>query len=314
MNRVWSLRSAVGLVLVCCVIVNAETQQGNSRTGKSAGSDTFGRAQPLSLAAAQQQETQQTQAETIVAKQTETAIEGMGDIWEPVKLRSADPEKTGELEIKNIYHHGTTSGERDANTYELELEYGIAPNHEIILAVPDVSLNALKTEDNGNLELGWHWRLWKEAEVLPAFALRNILIIPSGYDSSGVEWTFRGLFTKTIIPCKWRVHLNPYFTLDNGNEEDLRHFQWGFFAGTDYQLTDKLHLVFDYIHRSSESTGERNQHELEAALGWKINEHNEIAFATNCTLDGDSVGENWGFTVSYVITLDNLPAICKTGN
>ncbi|MBI4581713.1 MAG: hypothetical protein HY718_18600, partial [Planctomycetes bacterium] len=53
-----------------------------------------------------------------------------------------------------------------------------------------------------------------------------------------------------------------------------------------------------------------NQHSMEAGLDWHIDEHNGLGLATNWTLDGDDVDENWGFSVSYVYSFD-APAIGK---
>jgi hypothetical protein len=309
MARIWIMSVIVGLMF--------------AGTGLAAArADDFGQVQDLSLAAAQAKETRTettakengtTTKETTTVRETRTVEEGW-DIWGPVTLRSADPEELGEVEIKNIYHYGTSSdGSHDANDYEFEIEYGIAPNHELIFAVPDVSLNRCEEEGNGNLEAGWHWRLWKEQDWIPAFALRNILLIPSGYHSSGLDWTLRGLLTKSIIENKWRLHLNPFLTVASGSEpEELRHFQWGFIVGTDYRLCENVNLQLDYIHRTSEEEGERNQHSMEAGVEWQVAEHHGIAFATNWTVDGDSVDENWGFTVSYVFSFD-APAFGKNG-
>jgi hypothetical protein len=268
-------------------------------------------------------------AETTEVRSETTEMEKGWDLWGPFELRAADPEPLGELEVKNIVHYGTASnGEDDATEYEFELEYGIAPNHELILATP-LELGDGAAEGNGDLELGWHWRLWEEKDWVPAFALRNILLIPSGYESSGVDWTFKGLFTKSIIPNKWRVHFNPYLKVAGGEngeeapsgeaefpcfwrteEPDRRDFQWGFIVGTDYRLTDNVSLILDYIHESSDVRGWRNQRSMEAGVEWKLTENQGIGLATNWGMDGDHLGENWGFTASYVLSFD-VPAVGK---
>lgn len=248
---------------------------------------------------------------TTTVEKRETRVEEW-DIWGPVRMRSADPEPPGEFEIKNKIGYGTSSdGTDDDVEYELELEWGFAPNHELIFEVP-VEMGDGGVDGNADITLGWHWRLWKEQDWIPAFALRNYLRVPSGYHSSGVDWEMRGLLTKSIIPDKWRLHLNPFFKLANGdNVEDVRHFQWGFIVGTDYRITDNLTFNFDYVHETSEEDGHRNQHSLEFGLDWKIDEHNGIGFVTRNTLDGDGIGENWGFTISYVYSFDNFPAFGK---
>ncbi|MBN1489681.1 MAG: hypothetical protein JXA69_07170 [Phycisphaerae bacterium] len=247
---------------------------------------------------------------------TQTHVERMSssgiddwDIWGPVHMRSADPEPTGELEIKNIFDYGTSSdGTDDDFEYELELEWGFAPNHELIFETPfeigDGAING-----NGDITLGWHWRLWTEQDMLPAFAMRNYIRIPSGYDSSGVDYELRGLITKSIIPNQLRVHLNPFLKSVNGhNEEDHNYFQWGFIVGADYRLAENLVLNADYVHKSGETEGERNQHTMEVGLDWHFAENQGLGLAVRTGLDGDSIGENFGCAISYIYSFDNFPA------
>jgi len=324
-----SLLNAFGSLMIGCSLALAGTAQRAARSESAAG--MFSEVPDIRLAAQADQEpgTAYTAEETRTETSTKSLQESNWDIWGPIELRSADPEALGVREAKNIIHYGTSSvGEDDTVEDEFEFEYGFAPNHELICAVP-LELGDGAAEGNGDLEVGWHWRLWKEKDWLPAFALRNILYIPSGYHSSGLDWMLKGLLTKSIIPDKWRVHLNPFLLvasggatetaptgptepifISGGEEGDLRDFQWGFIVGTDYKIADNLSLILDYIHRASGVRGWRNQHSMEAGLDWEITEHQGLGLATNWTVDGDHLGENWGFSVSYVYNFD-VPAIGK---
>ncbi len=63
--------------------------------------------------------------------------EGDWNISGPVRMRSADPEETGELEIKNIFGYSTSSDGSDDNIgYELEIEWGFMPDHHLIFELP----------------------------------------------------------------------------------------------------------------------------------------------------------------------------------
>jgi hypothetical protein len=220
--------------------------------------------------------------------------------------------------------------------YEGVLEWGFAPNHEIGLSLP-VFMGDGAVEGNADANLIWQWRLWKEDTCgwLPAFAFRNIVRIPNGYGSEGVDWTLQGLMSKWIIQDKLRLHVNPFLQSLNGdNLEDearqgddegrpgafssslvsfqprgaglphQRHFRWGIIAGASYNISECLTLSADYIHESSYFKGARNQHLSEIELDWKLSECQTIAFLTRVGLDGDSVGENWGATVSYIHAFD----------
>lgn len=267
------------------------------------------------------------------AAKTEESAEAADENWDifgPIRLRSADPEELGEIELKFVTEWGTSSGgEHDSVEIEPEIEYGIAPNHELIWAIP-MELGFGGVDGNADQEVGWHWRLWKEDVngLLPAFAIRNILRIPSGYHSSGVDWTVRGLFTKSIIPNKLRVHVNPYFALVNGNnleseeegegwlneylglgkgEEGHRFFRWGIIPGVDYKLTDSLSLLMAYVYENSPMEGQRDQHSVEIGLDWEINAHNEIGIVNRIGLDGDAVGDNYSIGITYAYVFDNVP-------
>ncbi len=227
------------------------------------------------------------------------------DLAGPYFLRSADPEPAGDLDLKFIYGYETSSGESDEHEFEFVLEWGLTEDIEFIFEIPATFGNG-GIEGNGDISfLGFHTRFWKEDGWLPAFAMRNSVRLPTGYHSSGVDYTARGLITKSIIPGKWRLHGNPFLTVASGNNvEDLRHFQWGLVLGMDYRISDDLVLIGDYQLRSSEEEGEPDNHSLELGADWQIAEHRKLAFSTEFGLDGDDSGANWSFHVSYIIAID----------
>lgn len=238
-------------------------------------------------------------------RQDMTVTESGSESWEidgPISLRSADPEPPGAFVIKNIFGWSTSSGEDDDYEYELELEWGVVENHELIFEVP-FELGDGRIDGNGDISLGWHWRLWEEQGALPAFAIRNYIRVPSGVDSSGVDYEFRGLITKTIVADSMRLHLNPFLSSINGNnEEDARHFRWGAVFGTDCKLSDDVLLIADYIYANGELEDTRDTHSAELGVDWKLDEHQKIGFATEIGLDGDSYGPNFGASISYILS------------
>lgn len=285
--------------------------------------------------------------ETVTTETTETTETDVDtddahwDIFGPIRLRSADPEDVGDIELKLGTEWGTASGGRhDRASLTTEIDYGIAPNHEIFWSLPiDFGFGGL--DGNADQTFGWHWRLWKEdlCGLLPTFALRNSLRVPSGYQSSGVDWTFQGLFTKSIIPCKLRFHFNPYFALVNGDNLDSprgtgrlggalsslttgrfvrgfgifddepshRYFRWGMIPGLEYKLCDSVSLLGSYIYENSPYKGQRDQNSLELGVDWKINKCHQIGLVNRMTLDGDAVGENYAIGINYVYVINNAP-------
>ncbi len=263
---------------------------------------------------------------------TETVVCCPDDEWDidaPVRLEAANPTGPCQIQIFNELDYSTASdGTDDDIDHIFRVEWGFAKNHELNLKVP-VRMGDGGYDGNADITVGWQWRLWEEQELLPAFALLNQLRIPNGYQSEGVDWTLTGLMTKSLIPDKLRLHVNPFLKTVNGenlrdqqlkelgsragwytwdwddnDELDPRHFQWGVISGIDYKINECLILVADYIHEASSFYGWRNQHTAELGLEWRLAENQMIGTSTYCTLDGDSLGPNWGMRFNYAYTFD----------
>jgi len=236
-------------------------------------------------------------------KTTVTTVESgkSNDLGGPYFLRSADPEGLGVIALKLKYEYVKEHKDED---HELEgiLEWGMAENWEFILEVP-VELGDGKVEGNGDIaEFGFHTRLWEESEMMPAFAVRNLVRLPTGYHSDGVDYTLIGLFTKTLTSDGLRCHFNPFLKSINGNQEEGdRDFRWGAALGMDYKLSDEVRVIADYIHQNSEEEGNRNQHSVELGLDWEFAPEQTISVATEFELDGDNSGDDFSARVQYMI-------------
>ena len=81
---------------------------------------------------------------------------------------------------------------------------------------------------------------------MPAFAMRNLFRIPTGYHSSGVDYLGIGLFTWTLDPGVARLHFNPFVNFVNGDNGDAyeRPFQWGAAIVVAHQVSHDLKLIF----------------------------------------------------------------------
>jgi len=249
--------------------------------------------------ASQPEPTQQTTTVRVVESDESWEIDG------PVFLRSADPEEPGELVVKNIFgwehHREGADNQRDQYEYELEIEYGLVEDHELIFEVP-FQVGDARVEGNGDLTIGWHWRLFDEVGSHPAVALRNFVRLPTGVDSNGVDYELRGLITKTITPGCTRLHLNPFAKSVNGdNEEEARHFRWGAAVGFDHHLRDDLLLIADYIYSNGEEEHTRDNHEAELGIDWELDERQELGIAATVGLDGDTNEAAFGARISYML-------------
>lgn len=234
---------------------------------------------------------------------------GIGGPW---RLRSADALSPGTMSIRNEFNWSTgyRSGDDEAN-YAISIDYGIAPMHHVTLETTSVDIGDGGTTGNGDVRFGWHWQLLKEDDWKPSFALRNYIRVPTGYESSGVDYELRGLFSKSVAD-HIRIHFAPFLKSVNGdNIEDVRYFQWGAALGSDWKLSDKLDLVVDYVHETSQTEGLRNQHSLDAGFFYEIAKGHKIGVNGRVGLDGDGVNGDWGAGVFYTIGLDGLPSLAK---
>ena len=287
------------------VVTNAQMRTGPTRASEDFSWSPRNRTGPLALAQVEEEDRPSTERyEESTVETTETKPLDLNyDLAGPYNLRSADPEEAGDVEIKNIFGWSTSKdGSDDDTEYEFEVEWGFMENHELIVALP-MELGDGRVDGNADLEIGWHWRLWKEKDWLPAFGMRNFVRLPSGVDSSGVDYEWIGLITKSIIPGKLRFDANPFVKSVNGdNEEDARHFQWGGSFGLDWRLREDLILVGLYRYTNGEIEHTRDNHSLEFGGDWKFAEHQKLGFSTEIGLDGDSYGTSLGAKLSYMLS------------
>lgn len=315
-TRKWS-RVLLGGALVACT-QQALAQDQPSRNGAASAEDSRWdwRLHPDDAAAFRlAASTSPAQMDDDETDRMSAADEGNWDLAGPYELRSADPEETGMVEMKNIFGWSTTRGESDVFEYEFEIEWGVSENHELIFEVPAVVGDG-RVEGNGDAEFGWHWRLWKEQDWLPAFAMRNFVRVPTGVGSEKVDYEWIGLFTKSIIPGALRFDFNPFIKSVNGNnlgperarlpffvedeDDDPRHFLWGASAGLDWRVNEDLVLVALYRYETGQLEGTRDNHTLQVGGEWEFMEDNELGFSVEAGLDGDSNGPAFGAMLSYI--------------
>lgn len=237
---------------------------------------------------------------------TTTTVMGRGNVAGPIAIRSTAPVPVGELEWKNFFGWSTMrkSGEDDDYSYTFVLEYGLVENHELLIEIP-VHLGDGRIEGNGDAELGWHWKLSDADGIVPSLGMRNFVRVPTGDGSEGVDYEWRGLITWELSDSAG-FHLNPFVRSVNGENqgEDARHLRWGVVAGADYDLSDELKLIWDYIYENSVRDGFRDNHTFEMGVDWKLADNQTLSLVGTASLDGDSndnatAGVRVGYTLSF---------------
>lgn len=182
--------------------------------------------------------------------------------------------------------------ERDEVEVYQSLKYGVTDDFHLELEVSEPL--GYGGEGVGELTFTVFNTFWHESDWLPAFGGRAAMRIPSGYESSGVDGTFTGIFTKTLLP-RFRAHFLGYVRTANGapgneEEENRRAFQWGLGPGFDYQITDATVAVLNYLHKVSDEYGEHNNNILELGVVHHFPEngrfHHMLKLAAEVGLDG----------------------------
>jgi len=286
-------------------------------TSAQTSSDEDGR---FALAYANQDKTTQTESTSTTTTTTTTVDSERMNPGGPIDMRSSYAMPAGVFEVKNTFGWGTArNGEDDDYLYELELDYGLVDNHQLILVLP-VELGDGQVEGNADLTLGWHWQFTAEEGSMPGLGMRNFIRVPSGVHSDGMDYRWVGLVTKTLTD-KARLHFNPFFETrcfrDDEDEdeafdgdwgwnddEDVAEegdFVWGGIIGLDYDVCPNVLLVWDYIYRSGDYDGVRDQHSFQVGFDWALAERQTLGFVTNVGLDGDGYGDALGAELSYAI-------------
>ncbi len=233
-------------------------------------------------------------------------------IRSPVFFDDAVPQPTGTMDFHLRWEYETSTDREDETGIGMQWEWGPCENVEVSLDMP-VSLGDGgkvygNLDGNADLTFGMQYRFWKEgqhADWMPAFAFGTKLRMPTGDSSNGVDAEFRTMFTKTL-GGRCRGHVNAFATTVNGdNEPDARNFQWGFVFGVDAPLTagDKLWLLVDYMHRSSERDFSANMNMAEVGIEWKIVDTQSFHFTTQIGLDDNEDTPNWGAEIAYTYEL-----------
>ncbi|MEO0377620.1 MAG: transporter [Cyanobacteria bacterium P01_A01_bin.17] len=169
----------------------------------------------------------------------------------PIEVEDAYPVPYKGLELQGILRY-ERNGSEDRILLEPRLEYGVAPNTQVRLAVPfsfgDGGVNNI--EDVG-VEVFYNFNA--ESLTLPAFAVSVGADFPTGPDSSGVDPTVRLLATKTIGNANMdRLHLNLGYTRNFGAEVDERSNQFSAILGYSRRLNSDTILVSDFVYEQED--------------------------------------------------------------
>ena len=187
----------------------------------------------------------------------------------PTEVEDAYPLPHKGREFQGILRY-ERDGDQDQILLEPRIEYGVAPNTQVRLAVPfsfgDGEVNTI--EDVG-VELFYNFNA--ESLSTPAFAVSIGANLPTGPDSEGVDPNVRFLATKTIGNEKLeRLHLNLGYTRNFGADSDEREHLFTGILGYSRRLNSDTILVSDFIFEL-EDEARREAYILELGIRHQIN-------------------------------------------
>lgn len=204
----------------------------------------------------------------------------------PTEVEDAYPVPYKGLEIQGVLRY-ERDGDEDRILLEPRLEYGVAPNTQVRLAVPfsfgDGGVNSI--EDVG-VEVFYNFNA--ESLTLPAFAVSVGADFPTGPDSSGVDPTVRLLATKTIGNANMdRLHLNLGYTRNFEAEVDERSNQFSAVLGYSRRLNSDTMLVSDFVFEQ-ENEEDTDAYLLELGIRHQIDPLTVFSVGAGAGLTSDS--------------------------
>jgi len=245
---------------------------------------------------------------------TDEGVAGSRDIvWDVddffnVRQANSDVERSEwELELGTRWFTGNTGGDDDF-FFVGELAYGLTEDAFVELRLLPVNIGDGGDLANGDIEIELFNRFVQETDSMPAIALSLEGRFPTGDGSSGVDGEL-GLHVTRTIAAKTRMHLQGTVETANGGrteeeEGEGRHFQWSAGIGFDYEFSDDLLCVVNYVNQASEEFGGRNEQFLELGTNYKIAPGQGIKVAVDAGLTGVGEEPDFGVKIQYEIEFD----------
>lgn len=209
----------------------------------------------------------------------------------------------GEWEFELTFKWETDSGgESDEIEFEQSLKYGFTDRFHIELEIEEPGIGEGGGHGAGDLQFVFFYQFIQETEAMPALGGFAKMRVPSGDGSSGLDGTLSLMATKTFGE-KFRVHFQGFVMSANGSsgaggDDERRAFQWGVGPGFDFQLAEETLIGMNYLFRSSDDDGGRNESTIEfglvQGLGHIGEAKHEVKFAFDVGLNRASGTPNYG--------------------
>jgi hypothetical protein len=270
--------------------------------------------QPLSLAQAEPAPAR-TETRTETTEKTTSSsplLHQYREVSDFFNIREANPQvEKCELEFETTGLWLTKSNHhRDQYGIAESIKYGITDDFFVEIENAQPRFGQGGDQGNGETFFTLFNRFVRETDCMPAIAGQAEMRIPTGDGSKGVDATFSGILTKTIIE-KFRVHLEGYIETANGHwgekgEGQRRSFQWGVGPGFDYLIDERTLVLLNYLNQSSDERGEHNNNILELGFSREICQkgdvHQHLKGGLDIGLDGQAETPHLGAKLLWSIS------------
>jgi hypothetical protein len=165
------------------------------------------------------------------------------DEGRPLRLEDAYPIAEGEWALETGAGLSAQRKSRARGFFPLDVLYGLAPNLQVsvgttLLTDPKQIEGQTKS---GDIQLSGLYNFNQETLSLPALGLRVTLNVPTGIESSGVDFRVKGLVTKSI--GRLSVHCNPAYEVFSGTKPFERDSRYDLALGASYPVGAPKHTL-----------------------------------------------------------------------
>lgn len=190
------------------------------------------------------------------------------------RMEDAYPTKFLNREIQLYSYYRLDSEEKNEILLTPTFEYGIFRNAELELSAPFKMGNADKA-NSGDIRLGLLYNLNTENIFMPAFAVVGKAIFPTGIESSGFDYSFKGIFSKSIFrSILGRIHFNFEYIINqdpkkepaNGEIKTERDQRFILIAGYSGRLGRSSVILVNYVYEEKRLITKEQQ---VIELGWR---------------------------------------------
>lgn len=162
--------------------------------------------------------------------------------------------------------------------------------------------NGKRHFDSGNIGLGVFHNFNREYGSTPALALRADAYLPTGRNSSGVDFRLRAIATKHIF-ARSQLHLNFDLNMNNGAHENQRQTQPGILLGYSQPLGYPSRFDRTFVaqigYRANELRGENGVTTVGVGLRQQVGNQSVVDVGVLSDLTGGSSREQIKVVAGY---------------